>query len=224
VAAAAARAGAAASAAVTWAGAGGPLPGRRAGQRLARRELAEASFWQRLLQWLARLAQGRYVPGGWFGLVALAVLAVLALTVVIFWVRPRTNRRAAAEAVLGGQMMSARDYRRAAERHAAAGDFAAAIIDGVRAIAADLAERDVLPPRPGRTARELAAEAGAELPSVAGDLRTVASLFDDIRYGDRDGSEAGYQLVSRVGNAVRAARPGGSAAAEPVIAASGVPR
>src|SRR5215469_15583258 len=131
--------------------AGGPLLGRRAGQRTARRELAEVSFWQRIIQWLARLTAGRYVPGGWFGLIALAVLAVLVITVVIFWVRPGRARRMAALSVLSGETLTARDYRRAAERLAAS-DYGAAIVEVVRAIAAELTERDVLPPRPGRTA------------------------------------------------------------------------
>ena len=35
--------------------AGGPLIGRNSGQRLARHELAEMTFWQRIVNWLARL-------------------------------------------------------------------------------------------------------------------------------------------------------------------------
>jgi hypothetical protein len=204
---------------------GRPLIGRRTGGRLARHELAEISIWQRILDWLARLVSnaGTVVPGGWFGLIALAILAVLAVTAVIYWVRPATSRRAGAEPVLGGEPMSARDYRRAAERLAAAGDYSNAIVETVRAIAADLDERGVLRPRPGRTAGELAAEAGRELPSLAGDLRTVTRLFDDIRYGDKDGSLAGYQLVSRVADNVRTARPA-AAAPEPALAGFGVPR
>src|SRR6266568_4105636 len=205
-------------------GAGGPLIGRRTGQRIARNELAELSIWQRILRWLFRLSSGNVVPGGWCGLIALAVIAVLAVTVIIFWVRPARTRRAAAAAVLSGETLTARDYRRAAERLAAAGDYAAAIVEGVRAIAAELAERDVLPPRPGRTADELAAEAGAELPGLADDLRAVTRLFDDIRYGDKDGSRAGYQLVSQVDKDVRAARPAAARAAQPAMAGFGVPR
>ncbi len=34
--------------------AGGPLIGRRTGQRLARHELAEMSIWQRVIDWLWR--------------------------------------------------------------------------------------------------------------------------------------------------------------------------
>jgi hypothetical protein len=197
--------------------------GRRDGQRIARRELAEVSFWQRIIEWLARLTGGKYVPGGWFGLIALAVLAVLVITVVIFWTRPGRARRAAA-AVLYGEELTARDYRRAAERLAAANDYAAAIVEGVRAIAAELTERGVLPPRPGRTADELAAEAGAELPGLAGDLRTVARMFDDVRYGDKDGSPAGYQLVRRVDKDVAAARPSAGVAAQLALAGPGAPR
>ena len=204
--------------------AGGPLIGRRTGQRIARHELAELTIWQRFLQWLYRLVSGRIVPGGWFGLIALAVLAVLAVTLIIFWVKPTRARRAPGSAVVGGQAKTARDYRRAAERMAAAGDYATAIVEGVRAIAAELAERDVLPPRPGRTADELGAEAGAELPGLAAGLRAVTRLFDDVRYGDKPGSLAGYQLVSRVGAAVQAARPGAAGTAQPAMAAFGVPR
>jgi len=204
--------------------AGAPLLGRRAGQRVARRELAELSFWQRILQWLARLSQGRYVPGGWFGLIALAVLAVVVITVVIFWVRPGRTRRARATAVLTGEMLTARDYRRMAEQHAASGKFAQAIVESVRAIAAELTERDILPPRPGRTADELAIEAGAQLPELAGDLRAVTQLFDDVRYGDKEGKQAGYELARRVDKDVAAARPSAGTAALATMAASGVPR
>jgi hypothetical protein len=206
--------------------AGGPLIGRQTGQRLARRELAEMGFWDRVVNWLEHLPgnAGNVVPGGWFGLIALAILAVLAVTVVLYWARPARARRTRNDSVLTGETMSARDYRRAAERLAAAGDYAGAIVEGVRAIAAELDERAILSPRPGRTAHELAAEAGAELPGLAGDLRAVTRLFDDIRYGDKDGNLAGYQLVGRLDEAVRAARPAAGPAQEPAPAGFGVPR
>lgn len=202
-------------------GAGVPLIGRQAGQRLARRELAEKSFWERVLNWLAHLPRsaGHVVPGGWFGLIALAILAVLAITLVVYWARPGGIRRARAGAVLSGTPMSAREHRQAAERFATAGDYTGAIVEAVRAIAADLDERAILPPRPGRTAGELAAEAGKELPGLAASLRAATRLFDDVRYGGKSGTLAGYQQVSDVGEAVRAARPG--AAREPQVAMAG---
>jgi Domain of unknown function (DUF4129) len=202
-----------------------PLIGRRAGERLARRELAETGFWQRVLDWIARLlhGSGSLVPGGWFGLVALAALAVLAIAVALSWARPGRPRRPAAP-VLGREVRSAAEHRREAERLAAARAYGAAIVEGVRAIAADLDEREILPPKPGRTADELAAEAGRELPALAADLRTVIRLFDDVRYGDLAGSESGYALVSRVGLAVRAARPGADRGAAATVTALAAPR
>ncbi|HEX9064083.1 MAG TPA: DUF4129 domain-containing protein [Streptosporangiaceae bacterium] len=189
-----------------------PLIGRHAARQLARHELAEMSFLQRIVadieRWL--FASGKVVPGGWFGLIALAVLGVLAITVALAWARPGTPRRAPAP-VLGGQARSAAEHRREAERLAAAGSFAAAIIEGVRSIAADLDEREILARRPGRTADELAAEAGRELPGQAAGLREVTRLFDDVRYGDRDGSRDGYDLVMRTATAVLAARPDAAA-------------
>ncbi len=187
-----------------------PLIGRHAAQQLARKELAETGFWQRVLDWIARLLNGAgaVVPGGWFGLIALAALTVILIAVALAWAKPGRASRAST-AVLGRAIRSASQHRHEAERLAAAGAYAAAIIEGVRAIAADLDERQILPARPGRTADELAEEAGRELPGLARDLRAVTRLFDDVRYGDLDGTKTGYALVSRVGADVRAARPGG---------------
>ena len=206
--------------------AGGPLIGRHAGRRIARTKLAEMSFWQRLLSWLEHLPKnaGRVVPGGWFGLIALAILAVLAVALVFYWVRPGRTRRAQSESVLGGKAASARDYRRSAQALADAGDYAGAIVGGVRAIAADLEERSILLPRPGRTAGEFASEASRELPGLTSDLRAVMQLFDDVRYGDKEGNLAGYQLVSRVDKDVSAARPTGAPTQQAELAGFGVPQ
>lgn len=211
---------------VTAQSAGGPVPliGRHAAQDLARGELAEMGFWQRVVNAILGLLRfsGALVPGGWFGLLALAVLAVLGLAVALAWARPGAPRRTPAP-VLGGKPMSAAQHRSEAERLAAAGAYGPAIIEGVRAIAADLEEREILPARPGRTADELATEAGRELPALSTGLHSITRLFDDVRYGDREGTAAGYALVSRVGADVRAARPqdnqpGGGTEPESVLA------
>jgi hypothetical protein len=207
--------------------AGGPMIGRREGQQLAHQELSEMSFWQRVLNAIAHLfnTSAQAVPGGWFGLIVLAVLAVLGVTVVFFWVRPARTHRSGARGLFSGQAKSAQDHRREAQRLAAAGDFGQAIVEGVRAIAVELDERDILPPRAGRTADELAREAGRALPRLADDLRLVSSLFDDVLYGDRSGTSEGYEIVCRVDVAVQSARrtAGDLALAdlEPFDAASG---
>jgi len=211
--------------------AGRPGIGRREGQRLARQELSEVSFWDRIFNWFLNLftTTTNAVPGGWFGLIALGTLAVLAISVVVFWVRPTTTRRAGSRAVLSGQVRSAQDHRREAQRLAAAGEFGRAIVEGVRAIAVELDEREILPPRAGRTADELAREAGLRLPALAGDLRLVTRLFDDVLYGERTGTHEGYLLVNRVDAAVRSARETTSDLALPAVldvggARAGVPR
>ncbi|HEX9033539.1 MAG TPA: DUF4129 domain-containing protein [Streptosporangiaceae bacterium] len=190
-------------------GTGGPLIGRRDARRLARQELGEVSWWQRVVREIARLldAAGSSVPHGWFGLIVLAALVVVVVIVVVFWVRPARARRARARSVLDGDNKTAADYRRAAQQLAEDGDYAGAIVEGVRAIAAELDEREILPPRADRTADELAAQAGSKLPGLADDLRVVTRLFDDVRYGDKDGTQAGYDTVMRLDEQVRAARP-----------------
>ncbi len=209
---------------------GGPLIGRRAAQQLARRELARSiyqpSIWQRIVNWLQRLLNGAggAIPGGWFGLIALAVLAVLIISAVIFWVRPARGQRATRSAVLPTNALSAKDHRARAEQFAADGDYSGAIVERVRAIAAELEERGIVPARPGRTADELAAEAGRELPAQASGLSLAMHLFDDVRYGDRAGTEAGYLQVSLADGELRSARPMIGAGPQPTLAGFGMPR
>lgn len=202
--------------------AAGPETGRQAGQRLARQELAEISWWQRILTWFSHV--GNAVPTGWFGLIVLAVLVAVAVAVALAWVRPARARRRQKRAVLAGRVRTARDYRASAERLATAGDYSEAIAERVRAIAAELEERTIVRPRPGRTADELAAEAGRPLPSLAADLATVTRLFDDVRYGGRTGTRAGYGLVSQVDAQVQEARVSRAQPAEAVPAGYRVPK
>src|ERR1700689_1227813 len=164
----------------------GSLVGRQAAQRLARHELAKLAalpLWYRILQDVGQLFgyAGSTVPVGWFGLIALAVLAIVLVVVVVGWIRPARKKRAAPGAVLGGRARPAREYRDQAARLAATGEYGQAIIEGVRAIAAELDERAILPPRPGRTANERAAEARRELPALPSDFRAVTPLWADGR-------------------------------------------
>jgi len=203
-------------------GPGGPAVSRAAGQRLARAELSKSMYHpgvpldERIVRWIEH-AIGRVLhsagltgpEASWWAVVGLATLAVLATAAITFWVGPVRRSALRAPAVLPpGELLSARDHRQRAERMAAAGDFTAAIIESVRAIAAELEERGVLAPRPGRTAAELAADASGPLPGHAAGLRQAARLFDDIMYGGRDGTAAGYQRLRDLDAGIRAARAG----------------
>ncbi|MGO8960835.1 MAG: DUF4129 domain-containing protein [Streptosporangiaceae bacterium] len=196
--------------------AGLPGIGRQAAQQLARRELAKSIYQpsasRRLLDWLGRHLDRLFeainsdLPGGWWALVALLILAVVIVSVVLVQVRPRASGRGTRSQPLAGQEMSASDHRELAESHAAAGDFAAAIVERVRAAAEELRERGVLPARPGRTADEFAAETSLTLPALRMQLANAARLFDDVRYGGRSGTKAGYQDVRDLDDAIHAAR------------------
>jgi hypothetical protein len=204
---------------VTAAGPGRSLVSRAEGQRLARAELSKAVYHpgtqspdliSRFLSWLNRTLSGSGVaaPGGWWAVIALAALAVIVGSAVFYRIGPIARSRAArAEPLLSGSKLSARDHRELAQRLAAAGDYTGAVIESVRAIAVELEERGILPPRVGRTADELAAEASQALPGQAAGLRAAARLFNDVRYGGRDGTAAGYHSVRELDAAIRAARP-----------------
>jgi hypothetical protein len=203
---------------------GTPLVSRQTGQKLARTELSKAiyhrheSLAQRLLDAISRLLNdlygaGKSFPGGWWAVVALAALTALAVTLVLTRLGPLARaHREPGPLVPSGQPLSAADHRQRAARLASAGDYAGAILETVRAIARQLEERAVLRPRLGRTANEIAAEAGLVLPAEAAALRDAAQLFDDICYGERPGTADGYALVHALDTRIQAARPGTSSA------------
>ncbi len=205
----------------------GSLTGRAAGQRLARAELSKAiyrpheSLTQRILNGIGDLLDdlshaGQAFPGGWWAAVALAALLAVLITVVLSRTGPLArSRRAAGQLMPGPGTLTAADHRLRASRLAAAGDYAGATLEGVRAIARELDERAVLTPRAGRTADEMAGEAAAALPAEAGALRGAALMFDDICYGGRPGTPEGYTLVRELDTRIRAAipRPAASLAA-----------
>jgi hypothetical protein len=195
--------------------AAGPPVTRGAGQHLARSELSKrmyhpgVSLIERIelaITHLLQSAQGA-VPGGWWAVIALAALAVLAGAVILHRIGPVARSRArTGPALLPDRPLSARDHRQEGERLAAAGDFAGAIVESLRAVALELEERGVLPPRAGRTADELAVEASAPLPGQAARFREAARLFDEVRYGGRAGTRAGYLRLHDLDDAVSRAR------------------
>lgn len=206
--------------ALAWSPGGGtPVVGRLQGQRLARTELSKAiyhpheSLAQRLLDAVNRLlndlyAAGQSFPGGWWSVVALAALTALAVTLVLARLGPLASaHREPGQVVPGGRPLSAADHRQRAARLASAGEYAEAILEAVRGIARQLEERGVLSPRLGRTADEIAAEAGLALPAEAAALQDAARLFDDICYGERPGTAAGYALVRDLDTRLQSARP-----------------
>jgi len=195
--------------------AAGPGIGRVPARNLARHELARSMYrpswlarvWHDIENWLSSLVSTG--PSGrvsWWAIVLLGVVALAAIAAVLYWLGPaRLTRRLRSQPVIGGRVTSAAQYRDAAETLAAVGDYQAAVIERVRAVAADLEARGILPPRPARTAAELAAEAAAVFPAEAAGLSRAARLFDEVRYGGKTGTQAGYAQVTAVDLRLQAA-------------------
>ncbi|HWG60116.1 MAG TPA: DUF4129 domain-containing protein [Streptosporangiaceae bacterium] len=155
-------------------------------------------------RWLGHLFNaGSALPGGWWALVAFAALAVLLIALVTARYGPvaRAHRRKGAPP-RAATPVNAREHRKRAAQLAAAGNYSGAIIESTRAITAALEEGDVIPAKAGRTADEIADEAARALPSDATGLRLAARLFDDICYGERAGTAAGYELVRALGERI----------------------
>ena len=182
----------------------GPLVGRLQGKQLAQRELARAIYHPslasrlaaRFMKWLESLVLHTSTGGlNWPAVILLGVSFLALLGAVGYIAGSARIDRRYRSAVVNGKPMSAAEHRSAADGFAAAGDYQSAIIERVRAIAVDLESRQILPPRPGRTAAELGAETALAIPAEATALAHAARMFDDVRYGDHPGSQDGYQQV-----------------------------
>ena len=191
---------------------------RDAAHDAAQRELSkpiypDASLTDRLSGWLDDLiykltVEGASIPGGWLTITVLALLLLVAAVVAVrVALRTMRTNRAGDAAVFGSTVQTAAEHRAAAERAAAQGDWAQAIRHRLRAVARHLEETAVLNPVPGRTATELARDAGAEIPALTTELRGAADAFNDVTYGERPGTEAGYRVVADLDDHLRSHAP-----------------
>lgn len=211
--------------------------GRDEARRAAERELSKGIYHQNepgpvmrafnavidwITQFLDRLASGTH--GGSLGPLVLLLL-VLAVAGVVLW-RTGPIRRGArtrwAQVELSGDV-GAEEHRRRADEHAAAGRFSEAVRERMRAIVRELETRGVLDPRPGRTADEVAREAGAAVPTIAADLRAAAEVFDEVWYGGRPATPQSDALMRQADDRVRRAQMV-VAGTVPAIAGYQVPR
>jgi hypothetical protein len=196
---------------------------REAARELARRELSrpeyhrdDPSLLQRIWEWITERIR-RFIDsfdvggsGGevsWAALGLIVLLIAVAAAIIWWWVGGVQRGRSRRSALMTEEHTTARDHRAAAERYAAAGQWAEAVRERLRAIARDLEERVILAPQPGRTADELAAEAAVALPRFAEDLRSAARVFDEVWYGERPAGEADYRQLTDLDQRLRGARP-----------------
>ncbi len=191
---------------------------RDAAHEAAQRELAKpiypkSSLTERFLEWLQdllyRIAQeGSQLPGGWFTISVLLIILAVAIVVAVRIARRtmRTNR-GGERALFDSHELTAAQHRATAERYAAQGDWSTAIRHRVRAIARQLEEDGVLDAVPGRTATELAKDAGAAVGGLAGELSQAANAFNDVTYGERPGTEAEYRMIADLDGHLRSRGP-----------------
>ncbi|CPR11013.1 integral membrane protein [Mycobacterium bohemicum DSM 44277] len=187
---------------------------RDAAHQAAQNELnkpiyGKASAGEQLTDWvndiIYRLLQkAAAVPGGWLtSMVLFVLLAAAVAAAVIVARRTMRTRRGGDHQLFGTALLTAERHRATAESYAAEGDWAAAIRHRLRAVARQLEETGVLEPAPGRTANELARDAGAALPHLSDELNQAATAFNDVTYGERPGTPEAYRMVADLDDHLR---------------------
>ncbi|MBF4608630.1 DUF4129 domain-containing protein [Curtobacterium sp. VKM Ac-1393] len=194
-------------------------------RRLLERELdrsaydgAHVTWWDRasrsFLDWLGSLrADGLDSPVAARTALVIAIVVLVAVVVLVVVARGLPRRRArTAEDDTGGvfdddDLRSARELQGAAQAALRRGDWSAAVLDGFRAIARGLGERDLVPDVPGATARTIATRGAVPFPAATAALDDAATAFDAVRYLGVDADESTARRVLDTERAVRQARP-----------------
>jgi Domain of unknown function (DUF4129) len=228
---------------VSWSGLAAQIAaavpvGRDEARQAAERELSKGVYHQNdpgpvdrainaVIDWLSRLL-GRIAgatPGGSLGVLVLVALVAVVAAVVIWRTGPvRRGARTGTSIVELSGDLDAAEHRRRAEEHAAAGRYAEAVRERMRAIVRELELRGVLEPRPGRTADEVAREAGASVPAVSADLSSAAGVFDEVWYGGRAATAQADAVLRRADERIRSAQLVVSAGGTPAAPGYQVPR
>lgn len=193
---------------------------RDAAREAAARELSKPSYHaddpslldrvaNRIQRWLDSVghALGAGPGGGTLNLLAILVV-ILGVAALILWrTGPlrRISTRPAPGIELSGQLHPD-EHRRRADGYAGQHRFAEAVRERMRAIVRELEVRGVLEPRPGRTADEIAREAGTLVPAIAADLRHATRIFDEVWFGGRTATAGTDAAMREADQRVRTAR------------------
>ena len=164
-----------------------------------------SAIWRWLVHAYHRVVDA--TPGGAVGL--LVIIAAIAGIALIFAQRRGVSgrRRGDDPSFDLPADVSSDQFRAEADALAARGDWAEAVRARLRAIVRGLEERGVIDPRPGRTATEVALEAGAVRPDLREGLRRGAQTFGEIWYGRRTATAADDMILRELDTALRARPP-----------------
>lgn len=195
---------------------------RQQAQRLAQLELSDPAYRagqpgliERAIRWLVEWVQevadraSAVAPGGWIGILGLVVVVVVVALFVRWRIGPVSRTDAMTFTIDPGT--SAARYRAQADELATAGRWDEAISQRMRALVRRCQERGLIDAHPGWTADEVAEAVGRRAPAALGPLELAARTFDEVRYGGRPGSPAGYRAVAEADEAVADAADTGSA-------------
>ena len=194
-------------------------PDRAQGREWLARELAGSEYREAQGSWLARawawlqdwLSQVR-VPGlgtNWTAVVVVVLLLAAIVAVVLLVAGPvrRSARQREPDAVFDAAPEPASAHFARADAAATAGDWDLAVAERFRGLVRSLEERTLIDSRAGRTAGEIAGQAGTTLPDCADALDRAARTFDDVRYGGRPAGPGADEDLRAVVRRVDAARP-----------------
>jgi Domain of unknown function (DUF4129) len=193
-------------------------------QELSRPDYQE-SLAERFTHWFDNL-MGSIFSAGTGGLnpvVALVLLAVLAGGVALALSRLRANPTSGAHdaAVFSEARQSSEEHRRRAHAALELAQWAEAVVESVRALAAGLLERGLMPEQSGVTIHEISQRATTLFPAHQTRLEAMALLFDETRYGDRPAEEQQARAVVELERELATRSPQEAGARGPV---SAVPR
>ena len=149
---------------------------------------------------LAALPQG---ARGVAGVVVLGV-AVVAVALIAWWLlrRVRPDRRGPARlGRIGGR--GASDWQRDAERHAAAGEWTAALRCRYRALLADLVTAGLVQETAGHTARGYLHDLRDAAPQTEVAMTAVTEAFEAAWYASRPVTRADVEALQSAADAVR---------------------
>lgn len=155
---------------------------------LARPEYQVKKDWLgELIVWLFDALGGEGGAGSQIGSWLVLTLVVALAVFIGRWIWRANDNISAKNADGAGSSLiaaevSAAEYRARAQAAFESGDPDTAVVEGFRALIADLDRRGVLGDQPARTAREAALAVGNVLPAAGAEVTVAAGVFDRALY------------------------------------------
>lgn len=163
-----------------------------------RRELSRAEYQEslseRFSRWFNNLVDDLAAATQGHGLspvAALVLLALLAGGIALVLSRLRANPApvGASAAVFSEARQTADEHRRRADTALQREEWGEAVVEAVRALAAGLVERGLIPEQSGVTVHEIGERAAELFPRQVRRLEAMSLVFDETRYGERPAEE-----------------------------------